>query len=235
MSCDIVPLLQSNPYPGRGIVLGLSDDGKRSIALYFIMGRSENSRNRIFEKTEDGIRTKAFDPDKLMDPSLVIYHPVRSAGGITIVTNGAQTDTICTYLQNNLDFRGAINEWSFEPDPPINTPRISGIVERDGSYKLSIIKSAGGDPACCCRFFFDYPTAISGVGHFISTYETDGNPPPSFCGEPVAVRISYEYGLDSFADTVWNALNSDNKVSLYIRETVLFSGVYKDLIINKNI
>ena len=232
MPNNLNDLLRDNPYPGRGIMLGMSEDGARSVAVYFIMGRSENSRNRVFERTDDGIRTKAFDPDKLTDPSLVIYHPVRVSDGRTIVTNGTQTDTIRDYLISGKDFRDALYEWEFEPDLPIYTPRVSGIIERDGNYRLSILKSAEGDPACCIRAFFEYSSAIPGIGHFISTYQTDGNPPPSFAGEPVAVKISGD--LQRFAHGVWDALNNDNKLSLYVRETVIATGESSDIIINKN-
>ncbi|MCL2401999.1 MAG: IMP cyclohydrolase [Oscillospiraceae bacterium] len=229
---DLVEHLRHNPYPGRGIALGMSEDGYRSIAVYFIMGRSENSRNRVFERTDDGIRTKAFDPAKLTDPSLVIYNPVRVLDGRTIVTNGDQTDTIRDFLLNGQDFRDALLTREFEPDPPIYTPRVSGLIESNGSYKLSILKSADSNPACCVRSFFEYSAPIPGLGHFISTYQTDGNPPPSFAGEPVAVKISGD--LQRFAHGVWDALNNDNKLSLYVRETVVATGESSDIIINKN-
>ena len=227
-------LLSGNPYPGRGIVLGMSEDGKKSVMLYFIMGRSENSRNRVFEKTDDGFRTKAFDPAKLSDPSLVIYHPLRILHGRAILTNGDQTDTIRDYLQNGQDLLTALKTREFEPDPPIYTPRISGVVQRDGSYTLSILKSANGNPDCCCRYLFEYSAAIPGEGHFISTYQTDGTPPPSFSGEPIAVQINVATGLESFARGVWDVLNSDNKVSLYARETVIATGEFSEIIINKH-
>ena len=231
---DIVKLLRENPYPGRGIILGRSEDGGRSVLIYFIMGRSENSRNRVFERTGDGIRTKAFDPSKMTDPSLVIYHPVRVFEDRTIVTNGDQTDTILEYLTGGRDFRSALLTREFEPDPPIYTPRISGLADRDGSYQLAILKSACGNPECCCRFFFEYSDPIPGLGHFVSTYQTDGDPPPSFNGEPVPVEITVADGLESFAEAIWDALHFDNKVSLYARETFLASGESRDVIINKN-
>lgn len=234
MVFDIIELLRENPYPGRGIVIGLSRDGKNSIVLYFIMGRSLNSRNRVFEATEDGIRTKAFDPDKLTDPSLVIYHPVRVFGGSTIVTNGDQTDTIVRFLSEGSDFRDALLTRDFEPDGPHYTPRISGLAGPDGSYRLSILKSLHGDPKSCCRYFYDYLQPLHGVGHFISTYATDGDPLPSFTGEPIAVGIDAPDDLESYAQTIWGALNDDNKVSLYLRETSISSGEVKEHIINKH-
>ena len=226
-------LLRANPYPGRGIVLGLGGGG-RSILIYFIMGRSTNSRNRVFERTADGIRTKARDPGQMADPSLVIYNPVRVFGGHTIVTNGDQTDTIRERLGDGGDFRGALLTREFEPDPPIYTPRISGLVSPGGGYSLSILKTMDGDPACCCRYFFEYPAPIPGCGHFISTYKTDGDPPPSFVGEPAPVYIPEDGGLEVFAGAVWDALDGANKVSLYARETDIATGESHDLIINAN-
>ena len=233
MVSDIIELLRDNPYPGRGIVVGLSDDGNKSIVVYFIMGRSENSRNREFEFTDDGIRTKAFDSEKLTDPSLVIYRPVRICDGRTIVTNGDQTDTIAGFISSGQDFRDALLTRVFEPDGPHYTPRISGLVETDGSYRLSILKSLDGDPKCCCRYFYDYLRPLSGLGHFISTYITDGDPLPSFVGEPFAVGINAYDNLDNYAQTIWNALNEDNKVSLYIQETDMSTGIRNQKIINK--
>ena len=234
MSYDIDKLLSSNTYPGRGIIIGRSPDGDRTVVLYFIMGRSVNSRNRVFEKTDDGIRTKAFDPAKLTDPSLVIYHPVRVFHKQTIVTNGDQTDTILEHLQGGGDFRSALMTREYEPDAPNYTPRISGLVYPDGSYQLSILKSLNGDPTCCCRYFFDYSAAIPGQGHFLSTYESDGEPLPSFTGEPIAIKIAIQNGLEHYAKKVWEALNEENKVSLYAKETIIASGETKDLIFNKN-
>ena len=231
---DVCELLRVNPYPGRGIIVGCSEDGGRSVMLYFIMGRSENSRNRVFAKTDDGIRTAPFDPAKITDPSLVIYHPVRVTGGQTIVTNGKQTDTIRDYLSSGRDFRSALLRWEFEPDAPNYTPRISGLVERDGSYSLSILKTSYGSPDCCLRSFFEYSAAIPGLGHFISTYKTDGEPLPAFEGEPIPINIASAKGLEYFANTVWNSLNDDNKVSLYARETVIVSGESLEVVINKN-
>jgi len=233
MKADIGQLLSANPYPGRGIMLGLGEDGGRSILIYFIMGRSANSRNRIFERTSDGIRTKALDPTLMTDPSLVIYHPVRIYNGYTIVTNGDQTDTIREYLSSGLDFRSALMTREFEPDAPNYTPRISGLLRGDGTYCLSILKTDGGAPASCCRFFYEYQAATPGLGHFLSTYKTDGDPLPSFEGEPIAVDISVAGGLEAFALSVWNALNDENKVSLYARETMVATGESCDIIINK--
>ena len=226
-------LLRENSYPGRGIMLGRSEDNTRAVILYFIMGRSENSRNRIFEKTEDGIRTKAHDPAKMTDPSLVIYHPLRTVNGHTVVTNGDQTDTIKEYLKNGKSFHMALRTREYEPDAPNYTPRISGIVNDDGSYILSILKSAGGNPACCVRNFFEYPTPISGLGHFISTYMTDHNPLPSFEGEPIPIITSIADGLEAYATKIWDALNDENKVSLYAREITLSTGNVREIIINK--
>jgi len=224
-------LLRKNSYPGRGIVIGMSEDGSRSVILYFIMGRSENSRNRFFERTPDGIRTKAHDPKKLTDPSLVIYNPVRVLDGRTIVTNGDQTDTIHDYLVNGQDFRDALLTREFEPDEPNYTPRISGLVELDGSYRLSILKRVAGKPALCERLFYEYPNPIPGEGHFISTYKGDGTPLPSFKGEPITIKIPN--GLEPFVDSVWDALNSDNKISLYAREAVIETGKLYAITINK--
>ncbi len=173
---QLTELLSGNPYPGRGIALGRSADGKRAVMVYFIMGRSENSRNRIFEETADGIRTRAFDESRMTDPSLIIYHPVRVVEGTTIVTNGDQTDTVADAFRAGQSFVRALRTRAFEPDGPNWTPRISGVVRPDGGYTLSILKSADGDSACCQRFFFEYDTPIAGSGHFISTYETDGGP-----------------------------------------------------------
>jgi len=231
---DIEKLLLENPYPGRGIILGRSEDNTRSVMLYFIMGRSQNSRNRVFETTEDGIRTKAHDPAKMTDPSLVIYHPVRILSGRTIVTNGDQTDTIYEALLSGSDFYSALQTREFEPDAPNYTPRISGFIEYRGSYSISIIKAEGGDPSCCTRSFFEYSNPIPGLGHFVSTYQTDGDPLPSFKGEPVPISVNISNGIGNFAKTVWNALNEDNKVSLYARETIIATSESKDFIFNKN-
>ena len=233
MSKSIIKLLGGNPYPGRGIIIGCSEDGDRSVIVYFIMGRSVNSRNRIFERTNDGIRTVAFDPAKLTDPSLVIYHPIREFGARLIVTNGDQTDTITNHLRVDSDFHTALQKREFEPDAPNYTPRISGIVEQDGRYSLSILKAISGDPDFCQRNFYEYSKAKPGLGHFISTYETDGEPLPSFVGEPVPVGITDLDGLEAFALKIWEALNEENKVSLYARERDLSTGEVNDLIINR--
>lgn len=224
--------LRGNAYPGRGILLGRSADGKSAVAAYFIMGRSENSRNRIFAQTEDGIRTEAFDPSKMVDPSLIIYHPVRLYNGRLIVTNGDQTDTIWEGMKRGDAPEVTLRTREFEPDAPNYTPRISGVIERDGAYQLSILKSFEGDPACCKRFFFEYDKPVAGLGHFIHTYQCDGDPLPSFEGEPKTVRI--EGDAQALADTLWEHLNHDNKVSLYVRYTDLETGACTQIIRNKN-
>ena len=229
--CDA---LSRNPYPGRGILLGRSADNQKAVMAYFIMGRSENSRNRVFEETEDGIRTRAFDESKMTDPSLIIYHPVRVFEGKTIVTNGDQTDTIRDSMADHKCYRHALNSREFEPDGPNYTPRISGVVKPDGSYNLSILKSMDGDPACCCRYFFEYDKPVAGVGHFISTYEGDGNPLPSFEGEPRRCAITPE-SAGELADALWDALNEDNKVSLFVRYLDLATGQTETVIRNKNV
>ena len=234
MRNNIEELLCDNPYPGRGILIGCSEDGKRSVIVYFIMGRSENSRNRVFEKTDDGIRTAAFDSSKMTDPSLIIYHPVREIGARVIVTNGDQTETIYNNLRQDLDFHSALQVRGFEPDAPNYTPRISGLVESGGSYTLSILKAMEGDPNHCQRCFYEYSKAIPGLGHFISTYETDGDPLPSFHAEPIPVSITDSCGLEAFASEIWNSLNDENKVSLYARERDISTGEVNDLIINKH-
>ena len=225
--------LRSNPYPGRGIVLGRTVDNKSAVIAYFIMGRSENSRNRIFSVTEDGIRTEAYDPAKLEDPSLIIYHPVRFFEGKTIVTNGDQTDTIRDFMVEGKCYRHALMTREFEPDAPNYTPRISGVVLPDGSYKLSILKSFNGDSACCCRYFYEYDKPVAGYGHFIHTYMGDGNPLPSFEGEPELVAIESE-NAEEFAGLIWDSLNEENKVSLFVRYIDLASGDTDDIIINKH-
>lgn len=224
-------ILSGNSYPGRGIVLGRTMDGTKAAVAYFIMGRSENSRNRIFVPTKHGIRTEAFDPAKLEDPSLIIYHPVRKVAEDLLVTNGDQTDTIRDFLLNGQSFESALQTREFEPDAPNFTPRISGIVHQDGSYCLAILKSADSEGSACTRQFFHYP-AISGLGHFLHTYHSDGNPIPTFIGEPKRVDIPDE--LNEFADMIWNSLNDDNKISLYVCYRDLKSGAFEDKIINKN-
>lgn len=227
--------LKNNTYPGRGIVIGKSADGKYAVTAYFIMGRSENSRNRIFVEDGDGIRTQAFDPSKLTDPSLIIYAPVRVLGNKTIVTNGDQTDTIYDLMNQQLTFEQALRTREFEPDAPNYTPRISGIIKADDgdfNYAMSILKSANGNPASCQRYTFSYKNPIAGEGHFIHTYQCDGNPLPSFEGEPKLVKI--EGDIDAFAGTLWNALDSENKVSLFVRYIDLATGKATSKIVNKN-
>ena len=230
---DISAELKRNPYPGRGILLGRTGDNKHAVIAYFIMGRSENSRNRIFSVTEDGIRTEAYDPSKMEDPSLIIYHPVRVLDGKTIVTNGDQTDTIRDMMAEGHCYRHALMTRTFEPDGPNYTPRISGVVLPDGSYKLSILKSFNGDPSCCCRYFYEYDAPVAGYGHFIHTYMGDGNPLPSFEGEPEVVRIE-SANAEEFAGLLWESLNEENKVSLFVRYIELDTGDTDDIIINKH-
>ena len=231
---DIKQLLNETSYPGRGIILGRSADNTKAVIAYFIMGRSENSRNRVFTETEDGIRTEAFDPAKLSDPSLIIYHPVRVLdNGITIVTNGDQTDTIRDFMLEGHCYRHALLTREFEPDGPNYTPRISGVVKPDGSYNLSILKSMDGDPSCCCRYFYEYDHPQAGVGHFIHTYMGDGSPLPSFEGEPERIAIEAN-DAQSFADLLWANLNEDNKVSLFVRCIDLENGSTDTVIVNKN-
>ena len=227
---DLAALLAANTYPGRGIVLGKTADGKESVVAYFIMGRSENSRNRVFVKEPDGIRTEAHDPAKLADPSLIIYHPVRQLGRGLIVTNGDQADTIRDFLEQGLPFEQALRTRAFEPDGPNWTPRISGLLSPDGSYKLSILKSADAEGSACARYTFEYP-GLAGVGHFLHTYVQDGNPIPTFQGEPERVAITGT--MEEFTDLVWNNLNPDNKISLYVRFTDLATGQARETIINK--
>ncbi len=227
---DLMKDLRENSYPGRGIVIGKSQDGKMVIA-YFIMGRSENSRNRVFITDGDGIKTKAYDESKMVDPSLIIYSPVRVIGDTTIVTNGDQTDTIYDYLKEQKSFANALRTREFEPDAPNFTPRISGVVTGD-SYKLSILKSAEGDGESCRRYFYEYENAKNGVGHFIHTYKCDGNPIPSFEGEPVKVAVNGD--IDEFSSSLWENLNSDNKVSLFVRFIDTNTGKYETKIFNKH-
>ncbi|MGE4484594.1 MAG: IMP cyclohydrolase [Oscillospiraceae bacterium] len=229
---NIDNLLKNNDYPGRGIIIGRSACGKKAYIVYFIMGRSENSRNRIFTQTGDGIRTEAFDPSKLTDPSLIIYRPVRKAGEITVVTNGDQTDTIVEALSRGHSYIHALLTRTFEPDCPNWTPRISGIVQPNGDYRLSILKSANGDCESVRRYFFEYNSPKAGAGHFIHTYKCDGNPIPSFEGEPEEINISGS--IDEFADLVWNSLNENNRVSLFARSIDIESGSEENVIINKN-
>ena len=229
---ELTQLLRSNPYPGRGIVLGRSADNRCAVAAYFIMGRSENSRNRVFTVTEDGIRTEAHDPSKMTDPSLIIYHPVRQVGDSLVVTNGDQTDTVRDGLLAGKTFASALRTRAFEPDSPNYTPRISGLLSSDGSFKLSILKSADGDPACCLRYFYTYDHPLPGEGRFIHTYMGDGNPLPSFEGEPERVTLDAPTA-EALAEQMWEALDPDNKVSLFVRYTPLDGSAPTQVIKNK--
>ena len=227
--------LKNNAYPGRGIVIGKSEDGTKAVAAYFIMGRSENSRNRVFVEDGEGIRTQAFDPAKLTDPSLIIYAPVRVLGNKTLVTNGDQTDTIYDGMDHQLTFEQSLRTREFEPDAPNYTPRISGIMHiENGSYNyaMSILKSNHGDPDSCQRFTFAYENPKAGEGHFIHTYQCDGNPLPSFSGEPKPVAIPND--IEAFTELLWSSLNEDNKVSLFVRFIDIASGKYETRIVNKN-
>ena len=231
---DLTKYLSQNPYPGRGIILGRTADNQKAAVAYFIMGRSENSRNRIFETTEDGIRTKACDESKMTDPSLIIYHPVRLLdNGLLVVTNGDQTDTIQENIAQGHCYRHALIQRKFEPDGPNWTPRISGVVKPDGSYDLSILKSLDGDPSCCCRYFFEYDNPIPGTGHFIHTYQENADPLPSFQGEPRRVAIDAQ-SAQSWAQELWSALNDENKVSLYVQLFDLTGGQRDIAILNKH-
>ena len=228
---SLMDYLSQRPYPGRGILLGMSHNGTwaQAVTAYFIMGRSENSRNRVFEATEDGIRTRAFDESKMTDPSLIIYHPVRMVGTTTIVTNGDQTDTVRDFLAAGKTFEEALRTREYEPDEPNFTPRISGLMDRSGSYRLSILKE--GQDRLCQRQFFEYMSR-GGVGHFISTYEGFGDPRPSFHGEPVEAAITAQ-SADELADQIWESLNGDNRVSLFVRYVDLRNGFAETVIRNK--
>ena len=224
--------LSANTYPGRGIVLGMTPDGSKSVAAYFIMGRSVNSRNRVFLPEPDGIRTEAHDPALLKDPSLIIYHPVRKCGETLVVTNGDQTDTICEYLQKGSDFESALRTRCFEPDGPNWTPRISGIADlKTGEYKLSILKSADPEGSRCLRQCFEY-APLPGLGHFLHTYVCDGDPIPSFQGEPE--RVALPDNIDACTELLWDNLNPDNKISLYVCYTDLKTGEAETRIVNKH-
>ncbi len=232
---QIAELLKHNSYPGRGIIVGKSKDQKYAVSAYFIMGRSENSRNRVFVTEGDGIRTEAYDPSKLSDPSLIIYAPVRVLGNRTIVTNGDQTDTVYDFFKEEKTFEDALRTREFEPDAPNFTPRISAVLTVDGgnfSYQMSILKSAMGNGASCQRFFYDYSQPLAGEGHFLHTYQCDGNPIPSFYGEPELIEISED--IDTFTNTLWTNLNEDNKVSLFVRYISLEDGTQETRIVNKN-
>ena len=227
----IAEYLQSKEYPGRGILVGKT--ATDIVMAYFIMGRSVNSQNRIFEETEDGIRTKAFDESKMVDPSLIIYHPVRKVGDVTVVTNGDQTDTIRDFMVKGDSFENALRTREFEPDGPNWTPRISGIVYPDNTFKMSILKSDNGSDAQCVRNFFEYSAPITGQGRLIHTYKENGTPIPSFEGEPKVFEIGGD--IDTFTETVWNALNPDNKVSLFVRYISLADRTVQTRIVNKNV
>lgn len=227
--------LKSNEYPGRGIIIGKSEDGLRAVSAYFIMGRSENSRNRIFVEEGEGIRTQAFDPSKLTDPSLIIYAPVRVLGNKTIITNGDQTDTIYEGMDKQMTFEQSLRYREFEPDAPNYTPRISGVMHIENgkyNYAMSILKSGDGSPEGCFRYTFAYENPAAGEGRFIHTYMHDGNPLPSFEGEPKRVSISGD--IDEFTGMVWENLNSDNKVSLFVRFIDIKTGKYGTRIVNKH-
>ena len=237
---DLTKLLSENTYPGRGIVIGKSQDGKSALIAYFIMGRSVNSRNRVFEMHENGMRTKAFDESKLTDPHLIIYNPyLRANGGnIDIITNGDQTDTIYNFINDGSCFEDALRTREFEDDAPNYTPRISGALYYDFgantfNYKMSILKSNNGNPDACQRYFFDY-APLNGIGHFIHTYKCDGNPLPSFEGEPKTLELP-NTDIDSLTDIIWENLNEDNKVSLFVRYIDLATGEYESRIVNKNV
>lgn len=227
--------LKKNAYPGRGIVIGRSQDGKYAVTAYFIMGRSTNSRNRVFVEDGEGIRTQAFDESKLEDPSLIIYAPVRVLGNKTIVTNGDQTDTVYDGMKDGKTFEESLRCREFEPDGPNYTPRISGLMTIENgnySYDMSILKSNNGNPDACNRYTYSYDNPIAGEGRFIHTYMQDGNPLPTFEGEPKWVAI--EGGIDDFADKVWGSLNEENKVSLFVRFIDVETGKYETKIFNKN-
>ena len=227
--------LRENAYPGRGIVIGKSEDGTKTVTAYFIMGRSENSRNRVFVEEGEGIRTQAFDPSKLTDPSLIIYAPVRVIGNKTIVTNGDQTDTVYEGMEKGISFEQSLRTREFEPDGPNYTPRISGIMQVENGtyhYAMSILKSNNGNPESCCRYTFTYENPVNGEGHFIHTYMHDGNPLPSFEGEPKLVGVPND--IDAFTKDVWESLNEDNKVSLFVRYIDIATGEYETRIVNKN-
>ncbi len=231
---DIAELIAGNSYVGRGIVIGKTADGKRACTAYFIMGRSQNSRNRVFTKRDGVLYTEPFDASKVEDPSLIIYAAVREFENKLILTNGDQTDTVYAGLREGTDFRASLATRAFEPDAPNFTPRISGMVtfgDQDFTYEMSILKSADAEGSACNRYTFDYP-ALPGLGHFIHTYVSDGNPIPTFQGEPERVYIPND--IDVFTDKLWQALDKENKISLYVRYTDLESGASEERLINKN-
>ena len=232
---DLSKLLSENAYPGRGIVIGRSIDGKYAVTAYFIMGRSVNSRNRVFVEDGEGIRTQAFDPSKMEDPHLIIYSPVRVLGNKTIVTNGDQTDAIYEGMDKQLTFEQSLRSREFEPDGPNYIPRISGIMHIENNtfnYAMSILKSNNGNPDACNRYTFAYENPVAGEGHFIHTYMHDGNPLPSFEGEPKLVDVSND--IDEYTNLIWNSLNEENKVSLFVRYINIADGTYETRIVNKN-
>ncbi|MBR5377195.1 MAG: IMP cyclohydrolase [Lachnospiraceae bacterium] len=229
-------ILAGNVYPGRGIVVGKSEDGQNAVFVYFILGRSVNSRNRVFTRTEDGIRTEAYDPSKMTDPSLIIYAPVRVYGNYTIVTNGDQTDTIYELMDKQQTFEQSLRNRSFEPDAPNYTPRISGITHihrGEYSFAMSIIRTENGDPETCLRYTFAYEKPKPGVYRFIHTYKGDGNPLPSFEGEPEAVTVDFS-GIDDLSDRIWSSLNEDNRVSLFVRLIDIDTGITESRIVNRH-
>lgn len=230
---DIGELIKDNSYVGRGIVIGTTEDSTKAAAAYFIMGRSENSRNRVFTENDGEIKTEPFDISKVEDPSLIIYNAVRKLGDSLIVTNGDQTDTIYDLMSAGKSFKESLETREFEPDAPNLTPRISGILNfKNGfSYEMSILKSIDEQGTDCCRYTFSYPSK-AGLGHFIHTYVCDGNPIPTFQGEPE--RVIIPDSIDEFTDTLWNNLNADNKISLYVRYTDLKTGEFEQKLINKN-
>lgn len=233
---SIAEVLSSNAYPGRGIIIGKTSDGTKAVTAYFIMGRSSNSRNRVFVEDGEGIRTQAFDPSKLEDPSLIIYAPVRVLGNKTIVTNGDQTDTIYDGMDKQLTFEQSLRCREFEPDGPNYTPRISGIMHIENgryNYAMSILKSNNGDPSSCNRYTFAYENPKAGEARFIHTYMNDGNPLPSFEGEPELVDVADD--IDAYTELLWNSLNADNKVSLFVRYIDIATGKYETRIVNKNV
>jgi len=234
MAEDLKDILKSNEYPGRGIAIGVTPDGENIAIAYFTMGRSTNSRNRIFIEDGDGIMNQAHDPALMTDPSLVIYAPVRVLGNLVVVTNGDQTDTIYEYLKDGKSFEEALNTRTFEPDPPNYTPRISGLINLSNvSYKLSILKSAEGNPDGVCRYFFNCDKPIAGIGHFIHTYQCDGNPIPSYKGEPHQISINNDF--NTFSIEIWKSLNQNNKVSLFTRFINIKTGKSASKIFNKNL
>ena len=232
-SYDIPTLLKENEYAGRGIVIGTSPDKKNAVCAYFIMGRSENSRNRVFVKTSETLKTEPFDVSKVSDPSLIIYNAVRKTENSLIVTNGDQTDTVYNLMSEDKSFKESLETREFEPDAPNFTPRISGILyfENGFKYEMNILKSIDENGSDCCRYTYSYPS-VAGLGHFIHTYNCNGDPLPTFTGEPRRVNIKAD--IEEFANEIWESLNVENKISLYVRYTDIETGKYTDKIINKN-